>query len=768
MKKISLPKLGLLFSGSLLLTYLVVKACGGYYDIIASNFTPEIYVDESYEPLLLEENFFFYDGMDNAHNGRFNDKIVKDWSEYLASSVPKYAVDSLLLQADSALISDLNHVVNSTSSSSSLPSWTKSLDLKTPKIKDFLAFLELAKQVETASLNSGYGYWEPKENHPLTDEGLFQQLQKKYENAADEFMKQRYWFQVMKAYFYSASDQEKVIAFFDKTAASMPKNTLYYRALAYKAGVYYHQKAFSQSNLYYAQVFNECASLQKVAIFSYHPQDSVVFAQETLPLAKSLAEKTTLWALQGYYTNEEEAISHIFALDPTNPHLNFLLTRLINHQERYIKDPYYHTESYRGYTDLDEYKEQQHKELNSDALDLVARIAQSGKTKHPFLWNISHGYLLTLNDRFDDAEKAFDKAEDHLPKTQLAKNQLRLLRLINQLNLLENPVPDQLDALVDELNWLYFELPGQKYPNSDVFRYENAQSWSKKYLSLLFAKGENALMSELLSSRYAGYFYGYDNQPTFFDQAGNTKKLKQFFLSNTATGIEQIGEKLYPITLHDIYYYETIEALFANRIDEALQIYKSQAFEKVFPANPFNAHIWDNHDAEHALGKTYPMGQFLETVKLMQEKLAKQEEVYQNSLLLGNAFYNITYFGNVRAYQSDIVGYSYSPYGFSPSMRHMITDCSQAKLYYQKAFDAATTHEQKAKCSYMLAKCERNAYYYEKYYSKYANEWSEEDDDVDFIAWKGFQKLKDEYSDTQYYQEVIEECGYFRTYVENE
>ena len=325
-----------------------------------------------------------------------------------------------------------------------------------------------------------------------------------------------------------------------------------------------------------------------------------------------------------------------------------------------------------------------------------------------------------------------------------------------------------MEALVGDLNWLYFDLPDQSYPNSGVFRYENAQRWSKQYLSLLYAKSGNRLMSELFSNSYAGYFYQYDNQSTFFDHPKNTENLKQFLLSDQHSGIERIGESLYPINLEDIYFYEVIQALFANHIDEAVEIYEARGFEKEFPANPFNAHIWDNHDAEHALGKTYPMDKFLRTLKLMQEKLDKKEAVYQNSLLLGNAFYNITHFGNVRAYQSDIVGYSYSPYGFSPAMRQMITDCSLAKKYYQMALDAANTKEQKAKCTYMLAKCERNDYYYKKYYSQYANEWSEENDDVDFIAWQSFQKLKEEYSDTQYYQEVIEECGYFKTYVEKE
>jgi len=36
----------------------------------------------------------------------------------------------------------------------------------------------------------------------------------------------------------------------------------------------------------------------------------------------------------------------------------------------------------------------------------------------------------------------------------------------------------------------------------------------------------------------------------------------------------------------------------------------------------------------------------------MQEKVAAKEEVYTNSLLLGNAFYNITHFGNARIFMS--------------------------------------------------------------------------------------------------------------------
>jgi hypothetical protein len=97
-------------------------------------------------------------------------------------------------------------------------------------------------------------------------------------------------------------------------------------------------------------------------------------------------------------------------------------------------------------------------------------------------------------------------------------------------------------------------------------------------------------------------------------------------------------------------------------------------------------------------------------------------------------------------------------------MREMITNCNVSKMYYQKAFEAATTKEQKAKCIYLIAKCERNEYYNKKY-NNIKRYWEIEDDKINFIAWNGFKTLKKEYSDTKYYQEVIAECGYFSTYV---
>jgi hypothetical protein len=82
---------------------------------------------------------------------------------------------------------------------------------------------------------------------------------------------------------------------------------------------------------------------------------------------------------------------------------------------------------------------------------------------------------------------------------------------------------------------------------------------------------------------------------------------------------------------------------------------------------------------------------------------------------------------------------------------------AQAKMYYEKAFASAENKEQKAKCVFLLTKIERNAFYLTPEFVY---------DVTDFKAFDGFKKLKAEYAQTKYYQEIINECGYFGRYLE--
>ena len=759
MKKLFLSKLFLVSSTVLLFTYSVIYACGGgdwfedwYYN---SNFTPEIFVDKSYSPLFLSGEVFYKIGFDTEHNSRFNDEITADWEKYLSGSMKAETLNFFLIGKSSKDLEDLNAFYISKKENESSKKWAKVFNLKDKKNKAFLNFMFLAKQVEKASIGEEYWGYDPVKVKIFSDSKTIAVFEKEYKSASDNFLKNRYWFQTMKAYFYSGNKQ-KAIDFFTKTDASVPKNTLYYRALSYVAGLYYKEKQYAKSNYLYSQVFDHCPTLRVVAAYSFRPQDEADWNQ-SLALAKNNQEKAALWAIHGYYKDEETAIAKIFELDPSSEHLNYLLTRLINNQENKTQ-PNYKDKS------VAENKKLQKSKLDQSTFDLVLKIAASNATNEPYLWNVALGYLQTLNGNYVKADEIYDAVETKLPKTELASSQLRLLRFVNNLNKITLINSASEKTILKDLNWLYNELPKK---NLEDFRYNNASGWSKMYLSSLYKAQKNLVMAELFSQSNYDYT-GKEN--SFYDNELNLQSMKDFLLKSNKTEIEKIAESIYGLKLRDISAFQAVKATFANKIPEAIAFMKEtdSIQNYVLLGNPFNGNIKDCHDCEHVAyqKRKFTQLQFLTLIKEMQEKVAKNEEVYNNSLLLGNAFYNISHFGNARTfYEISIVGYGSSPTYFRESIKKMIVDGSVSKMYYQKALAAATNKEQKAKCIYLLAKCERNDFYNEKYYFQNKDYWSFYGDKVNFLAWNGFKLLQNEYSDTKYYQEVVAECGYFNTYI---
>ena len=753
MKKTFLNKLLLGFSAILLFVYGIIYACAGGDDwgwSFDSNFTPEAFVDKSYTPLFLSQ-YFFYTGFDTEHNSRFNDEIVQDWADFLKGKMDVKTVHFFLIDSSATDIKKIQEFYITQKNNPISNKWSKKIDLNDRRISGFFTFLSLSKQVETASISDGNNWsYEPVVQKTFNNIKTIKTIENRYNTVSDLFLKNRYWFQTIKAYFYNG-DQQTTIAFFQKTENTVPKNTLYFRALAYIAGMNYKKKNYALSNYQYSQVFDKCPAMRVVSAHCFHPKEEKDW-KESLNLAKTNEEKAALWAIQGYYGDEEKAIAEIYNLQPKSEHLDYLLTRLINNQETKIDNSFKEKS-------VVENKKRTKDSIHKSTIDLVVKIAQSDKTAKPYLWNVAAGYLETLNGNYAQADKNFDKAESKMPQTPLAISQVRLLRFVNNLSKIEKIGSNNEKTILKDLTWLYNETPKNNIEN---FRYYNATAWSKKYLSALYKSQKNGVMAEL-----------FDRDNNFYDNEENLKAMKLFLSKNNKTEIEKIGVSVYDVTLDDINNYQAVVATFANKIPEAIEFMQktNKLKETKFYGNPFNGSIKDCHDCDHVAyqKKKYLQIDFLNTIKTIQENVAKGEDVYANSLLLGNAFYNITHYGNARMfYETNITGYGYSQYDFRDKIRDMITDCSLAKMYYQKALAVAKTNEQKAKCYYMIAKCDRNEYYNNQYdpnKDSWENQYAIRSSKINFIAWDGFKILKRDYSQTKYYQEVINECGYFRTYV---
>ncbi|CAI2765699.1 hypothetical protein [Flavobacterium collinsii] len=783
MKRIFLNKLFLVSSAVLLFAYGVIYACADgdwdYFGSYSSNFTPETFADKSYSPLFLSGGIFYGIGFDTEHNSRFNKDIKSDWGTYLKGKIDTTTVNYFLIGEEkpdyysenkSAIknkeeIKDLHTFYKNKKENKSSLKWGKKISLKDDKVKSFVEFLYLAQKIETVSINRDYWSYDPVEAKTFNDAKMIQSIENVYNTTSDPFMKNRYWFLTMKARFYS-NNKQKAVDFFNKTEKSVPKNVLYYRALSYVAGVNHKQNKFAASNYLYAQVFDKCPELRIVTAYCFRPKNETDW-NKALTMAKNNKEKAALWAVRGYYKDEKKSIEKIYELDPKSEHLNYLVTRLVNRQEEAINNSFQKDGGENQpmkKLSVAENKTENQVKVDQKTLDLIAKISAAGNTDRPYLWDLSLGYLQTLKGDYANADKNFDKAVKTLPKTELAGMQLRLLRFVNNLSKIDKLTDKNEKTILADLNWLYFELP--KNYKGQEFRYQNASSWSRSYLSTLYREKGNPVMAEIYGeSRYSYWNDGnsfYDNEKVLLD-------MKAFLSKSNKSEIESIGAGIYSLKLKDINNFQAVEATFKNKIPEAIEYMKqtdSVQYSK-FLGNPFNGNIKDCHDCDHTAyqKRKYTFMDFLTTVKEMQGKLAQKEDVYTNSLLLGNAFYNITHFGNGRTfYEITIIGYGSSPYSFRDSMKRMITNCDLPKMYYQKALEAATTKEQKAKCIYMLAKCERNEYYNNKY-NNLKNWWEADDDKINFIAWSGFKALQKDYSDTKYYQDVIAECGYFNTYV---
>lgn len=783
MKKILLSRLFLASSAVLLSAFGIIYACAdGDWDYLGSynsNFTPETFADKSYSPLFLSGGIFYGIGFDTQHNSRFNKNIKSDWADYLKGKVdtttvnyfligdekPRYYSDDKNTIKNKEEIEGLHVYYKTKKENKSTQKWGKKLNLKDEKVKNFVEFLYLAQKIETVSIGEDYWSYDPVVAKTFNDAKMIQSIENVYNTLSDPFLKNRYWFLTMKARFYS-NDKQKAIDFFNKTESSVAKNTLYYRALAYVAGINYKQKKFATSNYLYAQVFDKCPELRVVTAYSFKPKNQSDWTK-ALAMAKNNKEKAALWAIHGYYKDEKQAIEKIYELDPKSEHLNYLGTRLVNSLEQKINNSFQvdgqgENQKPKPQT-VAENKAENKTKVDNSAVDLIAKISAAGNTEKPYLWDIAIGYLQSLKGDYANADKNYTKAEKTLPKTELAGMQLRLLRFVNNLSKIDKLTDKNEKTILADLNWLYTELP--KNYKGDTFRYQNASSWSRSYLSHLYKEKGDQVMAEI----YGESRYSYWNDGNaYYDNEKNLQAIKGFLEKSNKSEIEKIGAGIYSLKLKDINNFQAVQATFKNKIPEAIEFMKqtdSVQYYK-FLGNPFNGNIKDCHDCEHAAyqKRKYTFMDFLTTIKEMQDKLAQKEDVYTNSLLLGNAFYNISHFGNGRTfYEMSIVGYGSSPYSFRDSMKEMITNNSVSKMYYQKAFEAASNKEQKAKCLYMISKCERNDYYNKKY-SAVNSYWEIQDDKVNFIAWNSFKALRKDYSDTKYYQDVIAECGYFRTY----
>ncbi len=728
--KIFLKKYWIILISACCISTGIVLACAGDNgpEYGTSNFTPEVFVDSAYSPFFYSYQFYYGINYDENHINRFNKTNVQEWAAWIGKPSMTTTLDYLLNNAGTT----------SVDSALARPAADK-------KTQAFLDYLELAKRCEAFTLTP-IERWEKdtrKKNKELNVTTLNRQLQEKLNTATDIFLQERYWFQLVRSDFFN-DDPHTVIRLFDSYSQKFPANTIYFRSLAYKAGAYYKLKDYAKANYYYSLVYSGCDQLKTVAHYSFHPQEQKDWL-ETLALCRNKEEKATLWQMLGViYSDPQRAINEIYALNPASDKLDLLLARAVNRSEQRFSS--FQVGLISGDMGLPP--------SDSSILalrTLVTHIAEAGYTAKPWIWQLAAGYLNMLDGRYDIAKGWYTKAGSTTPKETLPQAQLRLLRLLNTLAG-GRTIDETLEKkLYPELVWLDSSQSTQSFRNNDAF------SWVRKLMAKKY---------KLLGDKVKAECFLF--QQEFYADNRNVESLKAFLNKPNKTPYENLVCSLSAIKLPDIFEYQAVRFCQDDHIDEAIAAMKQAdpgAAKIILPGNPFNARINDCHDCDHDAPQKikYSRTDLLQKLKEMKGKINAGQDVYTNAILAGNAQYNITYYGNNRAFYVCKVIEGDGWYSIDTVFGEPLTRMKTAIKYYTIALNAAQNDEQKAKCQYLLAKCQRNQWYND---SKNLHEFTllKDDGKPDFIAWDGFKALK-QYNNTKYYSEVLKECGYFNTYI---
>ena len=735
----------ILFSVFITSCIVIIIACSGIDFTYYSHFSPEVSdIDSSFEPMFISEELFYNYSEFEYYSQRFNTNIIDEWSVYLEDRIPIKEIEYFLLDNNSTKeINELYANVQNSNKSGILNSRFSVID---SKVKGFIQFLYYAKQIEAISLQQ-LGVWDIEQGMKknFASPEIIAELENRYHIESDPFLKNRYWFQVAKAKYYSI-DKSSIISFFDKTKETVKKNNLYYRALSYVAGAHYKQRNYTLSNYLYSIVYYNCKEMRSIAAYNFHPQEQSDF-DSSLQLASNNNEKIALWTLYGYYADELKAIREISKLDTKNEHIDFLLAHFINNEEKRLN-------SEAELKNAVEYKNVLKENVNPEAVLLIDSIARQENTSRPFLWYMGAGYFQILAGNYKLADLYLEKSSKLISNKPLAVNQIRLLQLVNNILRIDSITKQHEEKLVSELDWLYNKCPND---STKSFRYNHTVSWSKYYLSSLYKSQGNHVFSEIL-----------DPSTNYYINQNNIDKMIEYFTKKDMSSWDSILTGQYEFTLSDLYDYVSIKNtyIYPENLDKAIYYMElSQHSNDTLDCDPFLGRIKDICECTEG---NIPNIRFtkldlLRRMKDLQLLIAKGERTYEHYLALGNAFYNITYFGNSREFYFNAIINNYGIY-IDPLYKSWLLNSSIANTYFNNALQVANNNEQKALCVYMMSKCERNTFYTERYYEDgfLRDSYNQ---DTNYLAWNGFVKLKNEYSHTSFYKQVIKECGYFKSYI---
>ncbi len=728
-----------------------VSATGGVdLDDFHSFFAPEIIDRPAERPFFLSFHIWYPPALHDSET-KF-DAIelanAKEWSAYLGGRVSDDSLGFLLYKMKLADLDKLiwalegRRATLSKEASALRPQLEAVGDRK--RVMQSLYYLGFAKRCEPITTRRlSDAAWDSEKMATLSSEDalvagkLLSGGAAQLAGISDPFLQERYRFQRLRLMFYTGQHSEAEKYYAANIATFKTDSTIKYRFIDIAAGALRRNGKLDQANYLYSQVFGHSPPLKRSSYLSFNPKEDSDW-KATLKLAKTDQDKLVLWQLLGIAADGLGALEKMFALVPGSDLLPLLLVREVNKAERdlaeYRTARQYENQPYRPDAEV----------VGKKRLAILKRIADTQKAYKPYLWYAAVAHLYALIGDSKSAATYLELAEKGGGGDAAVAEQLRMTRLLARLHGVKAVDPTLEPFLASELTWL---------AQSKNSRAADLNHYALDTLSKRYRAAKDDFRALLLRDRPDAELYRSNQRLAglreFLSKPGKSP-FDEFLARNHS---QRYGQK-------QLLELEAINDLYAGRIRSAADRFQQAGGEAAglqLEADPFSARLADCIDCDIADPKRVKYTRLSFVNRLLD--LASQAEQpgaagAQASLLMGNAFYNMSYYGNGRLI------YHTAQYNF-PNRSPLTVQTQLAEKYYKQAMTRSPDREVQAMACFMAAKTEQNRYFAEQ--ERRGKPVS--DPSVQTHSPIYFKRLQEQYANTRYYQEVVRECSYFRFYI---
>ena len=643
--------------------------------------------------------------------------------------------------------------------------------VKAQKCDETVEYLIFAKKCEPHV--GEIDHWNDEERDANAMYVLIDEGRKEFKKTKSPYIRLRYAFQLVRLAHY-AKDYELTLKLYDdllpkvdKDVARMDESFLKWWILGHKAGALMSLGKNVEASYLFSLIFENCPSRRESAYRSFLIRTDEEW-NECEKLCQSDHERATLHALRANSAQSKaiEEMQKIYEFEAESHHLEVLLVREIlkmeknllglefNDRKRQNKRYYGIPEPYAG-------------DYVIRLQAFAKKLADEGRVARPILWRIAEGYLQFLAGNNYEAKLTFDEVLPKLSEKQEAlKEQVEAFQTALTIASF-NKVNEQIETEIYDI-----------LKENEVFKkYRDFPDFMRDKLSKLYEEAGHPGKAFLCEHPIS-------------DLKANPKEeiIRDLLLSHVADSIITPFERL---LLED----NKGELITGQLLDmKAVNLMHEYQWEAALEAyRGISREVWDDFgvfmpfretikDCVHCLYRRdtidmFNRGELLEEILDLESKArGRLDESARHYYKIGLGLYNMSYFGHSwqamdyfrsgsswsRLFrENDNVFYTVQyPYG---NIEHL--DVTRALYYFEKARQAAPPgSEIGARATYQAARCEQKMYFLSDQYRSTCSNCIPQ---LPEMFSSNFKRLKEDYSDTEFYEQAIRECKYFKAYVLN-